>query len=242
MELDTYGLWGETMAAEIQIVVPAWNEGPRIAQVLETLCTYPQKKHIRVVDDGSTDDTAATARQFPVRVLSMGQNYGKGAALQRGLEAGRSSPYWLFLDADLRGLNHHHIDQLLEPLYRSADVGMAVGTLTGSSVQVNLAQRWFGLLNGERALAGFFVDQLPDLSWSRFGVEVFLSRLAAARSIPVEKPILKQLTHVTKEEKYGWPAGLRCRLQMYRECLYSLTNWKKYDVSVKASIDSSGHH
>lgn len=226
------------MAADIHILVPAFNEGPRIGEVLETICSYPQNKRIAVIDDGSTDNTQMEASRFPVDILTHPKNLGKGAALQTGLDHLPDTPYWLFLDADLIGLDHDHMDQLLEPLYRKQEVAMTVGMLVGHNARVNAAQRWFGILNGQRGLSGRFVESLPSLNWSKFGVEIYLSKLARARGCKVCTPVLQNLTHYTKEQKLGLGPGVRYRLQMYNECLYSYFHWRSHTPAGLISKDS----
>ncbi len=78
---------GRTSSAEgfhesqrVLAVVPAHDEGPRIRAVVEALVA--QGLPVLVVDDGSTDNTAATARAAGARVLSLTPNQGKGAALK----------------------------------------------------------------------------------------------------------------------------------------------------------------
>ena len=71
------------------------------------------------------------------------------------------------------------------------------------------------------------MEILPDLSWSRFGVEILLTKYAKLAQEKVTYPELKGLTHVTKEEKLGFYRGFSYRMQMYRECLYSLFCYKK---------------
>ena len=84
----------------------------------------------------------------------------------------------------------------------------------------------FSILNGQRGL-DFFVKVFP-LFRGPGSVLRFLSRIAREDDIPVVEPPLKDITHYTKEEKYGFRRGFIYRLQMYRECLYSLFNWRKY--------------
>lgn len=79
------------MAAEgVSVIVPAYNEaegiGPVLAQLREALGTYAGPSEILVVDDGSTDDTAAVAGREPgVRVIEAGVNRGYGAAIALGV-------------------------------------------------------------------------------------------------------------------------------------------------------------
>ena len=62
-------------------VIPAFQEGPRIAAVVEAACRHLP---VVVVDDGSTDDTATRAEAAGATVLRQIPNAGKGAALRIG--------------------------------------------------------------------------------------------------------------------------------------------------------------
>lgn len=77
------------------VLVACYNEAPNIADTLRSLAAqdYPGALEVVVIDDGSTDETAAlaevAARQharagFSIRVLRQPQNMGKSAALNRG--------------------------------------------------------------------------------------------------------------------------------------------------------------
>jgi glycosyltransferase involved in cell wall biosynthesis len=83
----------------IMAVVPAYQEGPRIARVVEAASQYLP---VVVVDDGSTDDTATRAQAAGATVLRQVPNAGKGAALRAGfrhaLELGAAAV--VTLDAD----------------------------------------------------------------------------------------------------------------------------------------------
>ncbi|HHV08392.1 MAG TPA: glycosyltransferase family 2 protein [Firmicutes bacterium] len=213
----------------VAILIPAFNEGPRINAVLDTVCTINRRKRIVVIDDGSKDDTGEKACQYPVEVIRHPYNKGKGAALQTGIDHVKSADLWLFLDADLINLQENHIESLLQPLEENAHLGMTVGVFEGGGKRnVDLAQRYFGILNGQRGFRGTFIENVPSLNWCRFGVEIFLSKLAYHYDIPVSYPALRGITHHTKEEKFGFTTGLYHRLKMYYECLNALFNWQKY--------------
>lgn len=68
---------------EVWVVVPAYNEGPRLGQALDGLLQVAQS--VVVVDDGSQDDTYQVAATRPVWVLRHVVNLGQGAALQTGI-------------------------------------------------------------------------------------------------------------------------------------------------------------
>jgi len=87
-------------AAQVFIVIPAYNEAARLGPVLDAL--LPQYPNVVVIDDGSSDETAQVARQRGAVVLRHVINRGQGAALQTGitysLRAG--AEYIVTFDAD----------------------------------------------------------------------------------------------------------------------------------------------
>ena len=76
------------MSATVDIVIPTWNGAPLLAATLETLSrqTYPISRVI-VVDNGSTDDSAALAAKAGAQVISLGANQGFAPAVNRGIRA-----------------------------------------------------------------------------------------------------------------------------------------------------------
>jgi hypothetical protein len=84
------------------VFIPAWNEEATIARVIAGIRESLPDADVLVVDDGSIDATAATARAAGARVASLPFNQGLGAALQTGyLFALREGyDYCAHLDAD----------------------------------------------------------------------------------------------------------------------------------------------
>lgn len=64
-------------------LIPAFQEGERIAQVIEAVKTHVEA--ICVIDDGSTDNTTHAAQQAGAVVFRHDVNCGKGAATETGL-------------------------------------------------------------------------------------------------------------------------------------------------------------
>jgi dolichyl-phosphate beta-glucosyltransferase len=96
-------------APEFSIIIPAYNEERRLPETLERIAAYVRtsgrETEILVVDDGSTDRTAAFADSFrsklpALRVISNGSNRGKGYSVRRGMLEARGCTV-LFTDADL---------------------------------------------------------------------------------------------------------------------------------------------
>ncbi len=81
-------------------LVPAYNEGEAVSGVVRGVFGYISD--VLVVDDGSTDDTAAEAAAAGAKVVRFERNCGKGAALKAGFDAAREMGFThvLTLDAD----------------------------------------------------------------------------------------------------------------------------------------------
>ena len=96
-------------AKDIAVMIPAYNEGPMIGEVVTHVrtCGY---KNIIVVDDGSRDNTRKQALDAGARVISHPINRGAGAASQTGLHYARQQgfPYVIQLDAD----GQHHPEDM----------------------------------------------------------------------------------------------------------------------------------
>jgi cellulose synthase/poly-beta-1,6-N-acetylglucosamine synthase-like glycosyltransferase len=79
--------WGSPITEPVSVIVPAYNEQECIADTVDSLLASDHPLEIVVVDDGSTDDTAAIAESFTdprVRVVRQA-NAGKSAALNTGI-------------------------------------------------------------------------------------------------------------------------------------------------------------
>jgi glycosyltransferase involved in cell wall biosynthesis len=67
---------------EIIVAIPALNAGKTLEKVLAEVSMHVARNQIVVVNDGSSDDTAARAERWGVVLLNHEKNFGKGAALK----------------------------------------------------------------------------------------------------------------------------------------------------------------
>ncbi|HHY39379.1 MAG TPA: glycosyltransferase family 2 protein [Clostridia bacterium] len=201
----------------VAAIIPAFNEAPRVMSVIDVLKKDPLVDELVVVDDGSKDNTGEVARKAGIRTLRHPSNLGKGAALATGLRACAGASHFLFLDADLVGLTHEHVAALLKPVLEASGPMMSIGVFTKGRPFLDLAQHLTPILNGQRCINRQFADVLPDISPSRFGVEVLLNRYSRHAGLPYVYLPLRGLTHVPKEEKYGLLRGFIARIGMYKD-------------------------
>ena len=132
----------------ISLILPAKNEADGLRRTLPGVRQLLPDAEVIVVDDGSTDDTAAVAREHGARVLSSPYSMGNGAAIKRGARAA-SGEIFVFMDAD----GQHDLRSIAGLLAR-LDEGydMVVG-----------ARGWDGQANVGRGLANGLYNRLA--SW-----------------------------------------------------------------------------
>lgn len=134
---------------KVVAVIPARNEETRIGGVLADLWQFVDAAI--VVDDGSGDRTAETARASGAVVLRHAVNRGQGAALKTGTEASLRMDAGIVLHFDADGQHDPSgIPALVEPLHSgSADVVFGSRFLGSGATAIPHSRRW--LLEGARA-------------------------------------------------------------------------------------------
>jgi glycosyltransferase involved in cell wall biosynthesis len=98
---DSDAAW-ENRRMRTLVFIPAWNEADSVAAVIADVRERLPEADVLVVDDGSTDETAARAAEAGATVASLPFNQGLGAALQTGYLYALREGYDLcaHLDAD----------------------------------------------------------------------------------------------------------------------------------------------
>jgi glycosyltransferase involved in cell wall biosynthesis len=150
-----------TPATDFSIVIPAYNEERRLPRALQQIHEYLKVRssaaEVIVVDDGSSDGTAALVKaaqnEFPgLRLVSNGRNRGKGYSVRHGLLEARGRIV-LFTDADLSA-PIEEADKLIAAL-KDADVAIGSRGVDRSLIQVHQSHA--------RELAGIIFNYLVRL-------------------------------------------------------------------------------
>jgi len=198
----------------VAAIIPAYNEESRIGVVLQTLIASTLVGEVIVVDDGSSDGTAAAARAVPgVQVIELPRNRGKGGAMQEGASR-TEADVLLFFDADLIGLKPQHIADLLAPVCAGETV-MAMGIFKGGRLWTDMAQFFAPAITGQRAIRRDVFLKVPDLASVGYGIELAINDYVHSQGFVRKDVTLRGVTHPMKEEKLGWARGAVSRGRMY---------------------------
>ncbi len=167
----------------LSIVVPAYNEAERIPTAL-----LDMDKHLRAVDfsyeiivvnDGSSDKTVEVVRGFigrvqNLKILDLGKNQGKGAAVRAGMLDARGA-IRIFTDAD----NSTSIDQFekMMPFFEKGyDVVIGSRTIKGAILEP--AEPWYRRIAGRGLNLVVQMLLLPGIWDTQCGFKAFTAEAA----------------------------------------------------------------
>jgi glycosyltransferase involved in cell wall biosynthesis len=109
-------------------IVPALNEQESVGRVVDEIRAVSPSIQALVIDDGSTDGTAAVAAAHGARVIRLPFNLGIGGAMQTGFRYAFEHGFALAVQVDGDGQHTPaEIPKLLEPLYAD-QADMVVGS------------------------------------------------------------------------------------------------------------------
>jgi glycosyltransferase involved in cell wall biosynthesis len=215
---------------KVSFVVPAFNEAATIGEVLTRVAALPLEKQVVVVDDGSTDDTAAIVRSWADGrdgvLLVQQPNRGKGAALRAGFEH-VDGDIVVIQDADME-YDPADVPALIEPIERGvADVVFGSRLSGGKPQRAYLfwhlvGNRFLSLLTNvlynttisdmETGYKAFRADVLRslDLRQSDFSIEPEITAKVCKRKLRIyELPIAYYGRTHEEGKKITWRDGFK---------------------------------
>jgi glycosyltransferase involved in cell wall biosynthesis len=214
----------------LTVVIPCFNEAATIEQVVARVALHaPEGSEVIVVDDASTDGTAAILREKVAgraRVFFHETNRGKGAALRTGFAAATGDVV-LVQDADLE-YDPRDYAKILAPIVEGrADVVFGTRFAGGESHRVlyfwhSIGNRFLTLVSNmftnlnltdmEAGYKAFRRDVLLslDLREDRFGFEPEVTARVARRGCRIyEVGITYSGRTYAEGKKVGWRDGVR---------------------------------
>jgi dolichyl-phosphate beta-glucosyltransferase len=233
------GSRNSSLRPEISVVIPAFNEEPRIRRSLEEVLAWLSGRFTRfeviVVDDGSVDGTAAAVSALchpAVRLLSNPANTGKGFSVRRGVKEARYDPI-LFTDADL-STPIGEMEKLLREIDAGSDLAIASRRKAGSQVRRSVPRRFLGwgfsLLVSLLAVKGFRDTQcgfklfrrraaaelFPLQTIDRWGFDVELLAIARRLDLSVAEVPVRWTQSGKSQIRLSTPLEMACELARIR--------------------------
>ena len=209
----------------VSFLVPAYNEAATIGEVLDRIGALGLDAQVIVVDDGSTDDTAAIAERRGAQVVRQA-NRGKGAAIRAAIPLA-DGEIAVIQDADME-YDPVDVPALIEPIQLGfADVVYGSRLSGGRPQRAYLfwhlvGNRFLSLLTGvlynttltdmETGYKAFRADVLRslDLREDDFAIEPEITAKVCLRKLRVyELPVAYYGRTYAEGKKITWRDGFK---------------------------------
>jgi glycosyltransferase involved in cell wall biosynthesis len=218
----------------VSLLIPAYNEAASIGEVLDRIGSLDLDKQVILVDDGSTDDTAAVAERWAegrdALLLLLRQSHrGKGAAIRTAIPH-MDGEIVVIQDADME-YDPVDVPALIEPIARgAADVVFGSRLLGGRPQRAHLfwhlvGNRFLSLLTSllfnttisdmETGYKAFRADVLRslDLRQDGFGIEPEITAKVCLQNLRIyELPIAYYGRTYEEGKKITWRDGFKAIL------------------------------
>lgn len=206
------------MKTSLSVIIPAFNEERTLSSIVEIVKSWGKATDIFVVDDGSTDETSASVRQFApgVTLIRHTKNQGKAAAMVDGITKSRGDIV-MFLDADTVGLTHKDLDAMAAPVINDV-ADMVLGA----------ARFWsagkfepFNSLTGQRVTRRkYLIPHIKAMRGLGYGIELFLNK--KHEGLRVKTVRLPHVFILGKLDKQTLPDAFLTYIKEIRELLVQL--------------------
>jgi len=222
----------------VSVIIPVYNEQDTVLKVVKKVKSVDVEKEIIIVNDASTDETAARLALLQddpmIKIFTHVQNEGRGAAIRTGLEHAQGQ-ITIFQDADLE-LDPSNYHKLIEPILEGeAEVvfgsrflgkgfiqGMGISYYIGNVLLAELTDILFRNAHLTDVLTMFQVmksEILKDLSiktkrWE-FPIEIMTKLLRKGYTI-LEVPVDYVPRTRRAGKKISWKAFFPCLFTLIR--------------------------
>jgi glycosyltransferase involved in cell wall biosynthesis len=176
-------------SGRILIVVPAYNEQPNLGRVVANILAVAPAAEVLVVDDGSSDDTVAAAREAGANVVSHPFNLGYGVALQTGYKYALSHGYDYVVQMDADGQHEAASVAGLIAEIRKGDADVILGSrFLGASTFKMPRARKLGVLLFRAIVSRVLGERVSDPTSGFQALNRRVLEFYATEAYPVDYP------------------------------------------------------
>lgn len=200
-------------------IIPAYNEWPRITEVILTALACDDLYEVIVIDDGSSDDTwdrINLIKHPKLHTLRIPKNGGKAHAVITGVSYAKWE-YIVMIDADLLHLTPEHITSLIEPV-KNQETQISLSLRENSLLLYRLLGTDF--VSGERVVPrSLFADAAYYLSGPGFWLEVLMNDKIIQNNYSLKNIYTSGLITPRKSVKYWYIRGMIADFRMVWDVL-----------------------
>jgi glycosyltransferase involved in cell wall biosynthesis len=212
----------------ISVITPVYNGGyPFVCCLLAMSQTQFSDWEFIVVDDGSTDESAAIARKFGAKVLQTSGREGPGAARNLGAQVAMGE-YLCFIDADCEVVGDT-IAKLGQTLQAKPEIDALFGSYDDAPKAVNFVAQYKNLIHHYVHQQG---NEDASTFWAGFGV-VRRSVFLALKGFDVKRyprPSIEDIDLGYRLKQAGYKIYLAKDLQVKHHKAWQLFGLVKTDV------------
>jgi len=207
---------------KISCIIAAYNEEPRIENILKAAVNHPLISEIIVVDDGSKDNTKAAVKKYDsVRLIEHKKNAGKNQAVVTGISAS-TGDFIFLLDADLTNLTPKNITDLIKPvLSNKADISISLR----KNAPYIYKKIGLDFISGERVFPKKLVEnRLEGIKKIKgYGLEVYLNKLLIKNNYKIKVVEWENVLSPWKYKKVGLISGIIGEIKMSLQILKTIS-------------------
>ncbi|MDI3193071.1 glycosyltransferase family 2 protein [Pseudarthrobacter sp. AL07] len=152
-----------TPKPRVLVIMPAWNESEAVGNTVREVLNADSRYDVLVVNDGSSDNTAAVAAEAGATVLNLPFNLGVGGAMRAGFKYARRSGYRQVIQVDSDGQHDpRSIDEVLAGLAH-ADISIGARFADRGDYKVTGPRKWAMQLLA-KVISGLAKTRLTDVT------------------------------------------------------------------------------
>ncbi len=203
----------------VSAIIPCYNEGEYVINLVKTLKDSNIFKEIILVDDKSKPEFAKIYDQIKnITVIHKDINEGKDFALKTGIER-TTSDYIAIFDADLKGVTVNHLQRIKEYINNELDI---IYLIRGNDIKIAKILGNTYITVGEHIIKRDIVNEYADILFSKeeWSFDNEINNISyKTNKYKVKFLELQNVNHVMKSKKYSFIKGLLLDLKMIYKVL-----------------------